>query len=82
MSSEVTVGQLPEVALDRKGRQIFLYCPECGAEYSATQGDYFWMPAGEVMFCENVDFHRLGLTESLQLRRRVTRIVRVKACEL
>jgi hypothetical protein len=82
MSKPITVNDLPEVALDRKGHQVFLYCPECGAEYSATAGDYFWMPKGEAFYCTNDDLHQLGLSEPLQLMRRVTRLVQVRRSEI
>jgi hypothetical protein len=40
---------LPESTLSTG---VFLYCPECGVEASATRGDYFWMPDTEPFECE------------------------------
>jgi hypothetical protein len=42
------VRELPESA----GNQ-FLYCDECGGEYSATRGDYFWMSPSETLECHS-----------------------------
>lgn len=30
----------------------FLRCRQCGAHYSATPGDYFWMPEDRVFTCD------------------------------
>lgn len=43
------VRDLPESTL-HSGQ--FLYCSTCGARYSATRGDYFWMPPNEILGCE------------------------------
>jgi transcription initiation factor IIE alpha subunit len=32
-----------------------LHCPCCGFDYSATAGDYFWMPRDEVFTCEECE---------------------------
>lgn len=44
------VSDLPESTLESGA---FLYCPECDERYSATRGDYFWMPANEPILCGN-----------------------------
>lgn len=33
----------------------FLLCPDCGDEYSATYGDYFFMPDDQVFLCGDCD---------------------------
>lgn len=44
----VTVDMLP--AHPDPGVQ--LYCPHCQQGYSATRGDYFWMPPGRPFRCQ------------------------------
>lgn len=77
----VRVRDLPDSTRDAKGNQIFLWCQECGQEYSPQRGDYFAMAPDDVMYCENED-HRLGLSEPLRLMRRVTRLVHVSKSEV
>jgi hypothetical protein len=36
-------------------RHVFLYCPECGSEYSATHGDYFMANPETTMKCCRVN---------------------------
>ena len=48
-STGVTVKDLPALG---ERRELFLYCPECQSQYSATRGDYFWMPPNEPFKCE------------------------------
>lgn len=31
---------------------VCLYCTACGGEYSATRGDYFWMPFNKPFRCQ------------------------------
>ena len=59
----LTVQDLPTESSTRKeiktqdgtaivyGPPVFLYCPECGDRFSATRGDYFWMPKDEPFKC-------------------------------
>jgi hypothetical protein len=39
----------------------FLWCPECGGEFSATRGDYFWKPPAEPFVCDDCDQEPLRL---------------------
>jgi hypothetical protein len=32
---------------------VFLYCEECGEQYSATRGDYFMVPDSREITCGN-----------------------------
>lgn len=40
-----------ELRTDAYGQ--FLYCPSCDSRYSATKGDYFWMPDDEPFTCQD-----------------------------
>lgn len=44
----ITVQQLPE----SPDYGVSLYCAECQESYSATRGDYFWMPLDQPFTCE------------------------------
>jgi hypothetical protein len=48
-----------------------LYCWRCGEHYSATRGDYFWMPADQPFECrgQHGAYHR---PVRLQLVRRIS----------
>lgn len=48
----VTVQDLPALG---ERPELFLYCEECDERYSATRGDYFWMPPSEPFTCECCD---------------------------
>ncbi len=37
------------------GAPVFLYCPHCGDESSATRGDYFLMPDQAFVTCGSCD---------------------------
>ena len=39
--------------LDSAPANAFLYCPDCGARYSATPGDYWQSPADHAFTCEH-----------------------------
>lgn len=43
----ITVDQLPS----EPAPGVKLWCPPCQAGYSATRGDYFWMPRGRPFRC-------------------------------
>lgn len=47
----------------------FLHCWRCGGEFSATRGDYFWMPSDKALECRGSHgaYHR---PIALQLVRR------------
>jgi hypothetical protein len=49
----------------------FLHCLKCGGEYSATRGDYFWMPVDQPFECRGQygAYHR---PVRLQLVRRIS----------
>jgi len=72
----VTVADLPESTLPEAGGPgagAFLWCPRCGAEFSATRGDYFWK-GSEPFSCRGP----VGLRHrkvNLQLVRRESRLV-------
>ena len=52
----------------------FLYCPDCGAEYSATHGDYsFWMTPDDVFTCQNDEHGQLPMV--LATKRAVVELV-------
>lgn len=65
----LTVGDLPETASGE-----FLGCQRCGAEYSATRGDYFWKAPNEPFVCRGPVGLRHRKTD-LQLVRRQVRWV-------
>lgn len=44
----VTVDLLPE----SPAPGVQLYCARCQGEYSASRGDYFWMPRGQPFRCQ------------------------------
>lgn len=44
----IRVNDLPE----RPAPNVVLHCPHCLSDYSATRGDYFWMPATKVFRCQ------------------------------
>lgn len=46
--------------LPRDAGDVFLYCWRCGEHYSATRGDYFWMPIGKPFVCrgQHGAYHR------------------------
>jgi hypothetical protein len=64
----VTVTDLPE---SPKGE--FLFCQRCGAEWSATRGDYFWK-GSEPFTCRGPVGQRHRKT-NLKLVRRLSRLV-------
>lgn len=43
----LTIKDLPESA-----DGLMLYCHRCHGSYSATKGDYFWMPPTKAFRCE------------------------------
>jgi len=48
----------------------FLYCPDCGAEWSATYGDYFMVDDDHEFTCWNEE-HAPGLPMRLVTAQRV-----------
>lgn len=73
MSTRVLVSDLPVSTLPEGGGPaagVFLYCRSCGAEYSASRGDYFWMRSDSPMQCS------MGhVVTNLRIVRRVCRLV-------
>lgn len=66
MPRSITVADLPVDTVPG----VSLYCPTCQEHYSATKGDYFWMPIGMMFRCQNdrtplrlVRRHHAPLTE-------------------
>lgn len=49
----VTTADLADQILDKTRAGGFLLCPDCGAEYSASTGDYWNLPADYVFTCAN-----------------------------
>jgi len=56
----ITVAQLPDQDRTRRtlpngaiveGTPTILHCRECGAQYSATRGDYFLLPPNTPLRC-------------------------------
>ena len=37
---------------------VFTRCGYCGAEYSASEGDYFMLPDDKVLTCDGAGSHR------------------------
>lgn len=48
VTKQVKVGDLPTSTLNTG---VSLYCRQCREHYSATRGDYFTLPADEVLEC-------------------------------
>ena len=48
----VQVKDLPDL-MDKSRASEFLYCTVCGAENSASKGDYFMLPENHVFKCCN-----------------------------
>ncbi len=67
----VTPRDLPESTL---GTGIVLHCPECGTDWSATRGDYFWVGLDEPFVCGACC---AGDDSPLELVRRIDRAVYV-----
>lgn len=59
---------------------LFLYCPTCTGEFSATRGDYFWHPPGKPMVCRcETPWERpVGEGTPMILARKTVRIVPVR----
>ena len=38
-------------------REVFMRCGYCGAEYSASEGDYFMLPDDKVLTCDGAGSH-------------------------
>lgn len=49
IEAPLTYGQLPVTP----PYGVFLYCPECGEQYSATRGDYFLAPKDSEVTCRD-----------------------------
>ena len=50
MARAVKVKDLPD-RIGSNGPRELLYCPQCGAEYSACKGDYFMASPEHVFRC-------------------------------
>jgi hypothetical protein len=49
----VYVSDLADQVLDKSRASEFLYCPGCGAEYSASAGDYWHLDKDQKLRCGN-----------------------------
>lgn len=65
-SRHVTRADLPV----SPGPGVVLHCPLCGATYSASQGDYFWVPRNGVFRCQ-VDRTPLELARKVTVMHRI-----------
>lgn len=85
----LTYGQLPQLSDSREVKQSdgsvvhilnnnpFLYCDECGAEYSANRGDYWQVPDANPIVCHDPDHD----PQPMRLVKRVTAVVDVEVDE-
>jgi uncharacterized C2H2 Zn-finger protein len=64
-----------------QGRPVFLHCPRCGAEYSATRGDYFAADPDQIIRCTGDDGARHRAI-NMRLVRRVSELVEVDPATL
>lgn len=61
MMKSIRVKDLPDSTLHTG---VHLSCPMCGDTWSATAGDYFWLPLETIMRCQN-DNTPLRLTRTV-----------------